>query len=122
MPDNPSMERKVLLLPVGMMARVRAYQAAQGIASEVEAVRRLLDRALAMLETPQIVLTRLRAEYEATKDLRAAARNVLATHCLVDTITFLDGEGVEFRMGKLGGCLRTNGQDILESPTPERIA
>ena len=44
-------ERRVYMLPANLLERLRAYQVSQGIGSEAEAARRLLDTALQMRDT-----------------------------------------------------------------------
>lgn len=118
MTDAPNTERKVFLLPVELMRRLRAWQSDNDVPSEVEAARRLLHRALCMIDKPEDILARLRAEYDKTHDLRTASGNVLATHPLVTSITF--GQGiVGFSMGADATvCLREDGKDVVQRPPP----
>lgn len=92
MTDKPGMERKVYLLSKELMDRINAYRIDQGIASEVETARRLLERALDALDTPTSIMARLKKEHAMTHNLRETAQRVLATHILVTTIEFSEKE------------------------------
>jgi hypothetical protein len=80
-----------------LRGRIRSYQERIGIASEVEAARRLLNTALAFGDTADIILRRLRDRYDATRNLREAAADALATHPAITSIAFPDG-GISFVM------------------------
>jgi hypothetical protein len=97
MADKEGMERKVYLLPAELAERIKAYQTAQGIVSEVEAVRRLLDSALQMRDTAKDILFKLSARFEEEKDFRELAKSVLAGHALVTEI-YLDDNDLTFRI------------------------
>ena len=84
-------ERRVYNLPTDLLERLRAYQASQGIVSEIEAVRRLLHNGLQMRETVQDILATLEAKYADEKDLRVLAGEVLSKHILVEKIAFEKG-------------------------------
>jgi predicted RNA-binding Zn ribbon-like protein len=88
--DKESPTRRVYVLPSDQVEQIRAYQARNGISSEVEAVRRLLDIALQMRDTVPDLLKKLKSKFATEKDLRILARDVLATHALVKTIAFED--------------------------------
>lgn len=93
MSDKPAAEaeRRVYMLPSELVERIRAYQAAFGLPSEVEAVRRLLDGALQHRETLLDVLAKLKLRWTDEKDLRVLAREVLVGHALVKSVAFADG-------------------------------
>ncbi len=104
--DKEGMERKVYVLPAELGGRIRAYQLAQGISSEVEAARRLLDSALQMRDTTEDILKKLKSRFAEEKDLRVLARDILAGHPLVSAVHFAD-DGVWFYLkgeerGKIG--------------------
>ncbi len=86
MADKVGTERKVWVLPAELSDRIKLYQASQGIASEVEAARRLLDTALQMRDGVEDILNKLRERFRIEKDFRVLARDVLATHPLVEEI------------------------------------
>ena len=90
-------ERRVYNLPMDLLERLRAYQASQGIVSEIEAVRRLLHNGLQMRETNKDVLATLDTKYADEKDLRVLAGEVLSKHILVESIKFEKG-AVVFQM------------------------
>jgi hypothetical protein len=83
-------ERKVWLLPVELSDRLKAFQESQGIGSEVEAARRLLDYALQMRDTMPDILQRLADRYRGEQNLRALARDILVGHALVSSVSFED--------------------------------
>lgn len=97
MADKEGMERKVYLLPAELVERLRAYQVSQGIASEVEAARRLLDGALQMRDTVDDLLVKLKARFVQERDLRALNREVLAAHPLITRIE-IDDASISFIM------------------------
>src|ERR1700681_1721560 len=76
MADKEEMERRVYVLPVEQLERLRAYQSRNGISSEVEAVRRLLDAALQMRDTVPDILRKLKSRFANEKDLRVLARDI----------------------------------------------
>ena len=88
--------RKVWLLPTELSERIKAFQASQGIVSEVEAARRLLDSALQMWDTPLDILRRLQASFQVHGNVRSAAADVLARHAQVARIEFPDGNSLTF--------------------------
>jgi hypothetical protein len=90
MTDKDLTERRVHVLPKELLERLRAHQQRKGISSEVEAVRRLLDRALQMEDTVGDILNKLKAKFVGEKDLRVLARDVLATHVLVRRMYYED--------------------------------
>jgi hypothetical protein len=95
MADKEGVERKVWLLPTELSDRLKAFQASQGITSEVEAARRLLDSALQLRDTVPDILRKLIDRYTEEKDVRVLARDVLINHTLVVGVNF-DDEGVCF--------------------------
>lgn len=103
MAEKDGVERKVWLLPTELSERIKAFQASQGIASEVEAARRLLDSALQMRDTVPDILRKMKDRYVDEKDLRVLARDILVGHTLVASVHF-DDDGVWFRFndGALG--------------------
>ena len=90
-------ERRVYMLPANLLERLRAYQVSQGISSEAEAARRLLDTALQMRDTAKDILNTLGARYADEHDLRVLASEILTKHALVKSVFFVDG-GVWFRL------------------------
>jgi hypothetical protein len=83
-------ERRVYVLPIEQIERIRAYQTSNGIASEVEAVRRLIDSALQMRDSVGDILNKLQSKFIEEKDLRVLARDILAGHALVKSVHFED--------------------------------
>jgi hypothetical protein len=103
MADKDGVERKVWLLPAELSERIKAFQASQGISSEVEAARRLLDSALQMRDSVPDILRKLSDRYAEEKDLRVLARDVLVGHALVKSVSFDDSSAwFEFRDDTVG--------------------
>jgi len=134
MAEKDTTERRVYVLPVEQLDRIRAFQAASGIASEVEAVRRLLDSALQMRDTVQDIVRKLKSRYAEERDLRVLARDVLTTHALVENVRFNEGS-VEFSLkGDSRGLIKADGStftghgpmeheddwDVFPPPPPRR--
>lgn len=110
MADKEGMERKVYLLPAELVERIKAYQIDQGITSEVEAARRLLDTALQFRDTIESLLTKLRLRWEEEKDLRVLARDVLTNHISVIEITFGENKLSFMMRDGYRGAIYVNGQ------------
>ena len=115
MAEKDGVERKVWLLPTELSERIKAFQASQGITSEVEAARRLLDSALQLRDTVPDILRKLKDRYAEEKDLRVLARDILVGHTLVTSVHF-DEDGVWFRFNDGGlGRLNKRGQMFISS-------
>jgi hypothetical protein len=95
-------ERKVFVLPIELCERLRRYQADFGIDSEVEAARRLLNAGLQMRDTAETIQARLVECLRVERNIRAAARDVLADHLLVTEMAFRENR-VEFKLQD-GSC------------------
>ena len=93
MSDEP--RRRVYVLDRELHDRIVAYQASRGFASEVEAVRRLIEIGLQSVETGPALAERLRQRLARTRDAKAAAHVILGGHPLVTRIAF-DGDAVVF--------------------------
>jgi len=131
MADKEPTERRVYVLPIEQLHRIRTYQNNSGIGSEVEAVRRLLDAALQMRDTPQDILKTLKSRYADEKDLRVLAKDILAAHALVESVHFAD-DGIWFRLkgdvrGKIGvdgatyighGSAHEDNWEVYPPPSP----
>jgi hypothetical protein len=92
-----STERRVYTLPANLLERLRAFQMTQGISSEAEAARRLLDTALQMRDGVTDILRTLQAKFVEEKDLRVLASEILVKHILVKKLHISD-VGVEFEL------------------------
>ena len=90
-------ERRVYNLPANLLKRLRAFQLSQGISSEAEAARRLLDTALQMRDSVDEILLTLKSRFTDEKDLRVLASDVLAKHALVTKILLSD-DHVDFEL------------------------
>ncbi|WP_029606234.1 hypothetical protein [Kozakia baliensis] len=88
--DKPATERRIHVLPVELLERVRSYQNDNGIASEVEAVRRLLSEALQARDSIDDLMKQVRAQFKKDRDFRTMARDVLSGHILVKRIEIAD--------------------------------
>lgn len=98
--DTPSGSgniRRVYALPVEMVDRITEFQKEKGLASEVEAVRRLLDEALKTRDDLDTIINRLLAKLGQTKIASEAARDVLVGHPLLESMSFPDG-AVSFKL------------------------
>lgn len=93
MSDEP--RRRVYVLDRELHDRIVAYQASRGFASEVEAVRRLIEIGLQSADTAPGLAERLRQMIARGVDQRAAAEAVLWGHPLVRSMRFFD-DGVSF--------------------------
>jgi hypothetical protein len=93
---NP-MQRKVWVLPVELCDRIRAWQEERGISSEVEAARRLLNAALQVNDTVETLYLKIQDSLRVERNIRSAARDVLATHMLVTEIRFAETD-VTFKL------------------------
>ncbi|NGM46409.1 hypothetical protein G5B31_12775 [Rhodobacter sp. SGA-6-6] len=80
--------RRVYALPAEMVERITKFQKDKGLASEVEAARRLIDEALKSRDNMQTIINRLLARLGQTKIAAEAARDVLVGHPLVVSVTF----------------------------------
>ena len=90
-------ERRVYNLPSSLLERLRAYQTSQGIPSETEAARRLLDTALQLRDNVHNLLAMLEQRYGDEKDLRVLAADILIKHALVKSVEVGDSN-VSFTM------------------------
>ena len=93
MSDSPN-ERRVYALPPDLVERIRSFQQSQNISSETEAVRRLLDSALAMRDSIHDVLYKLKARYKDEPDLRVLAKDLLVGHPKVSSVSFEAGAAI----------------------------
>lgn len=116
MADKDSMERKVFLLPVELVARLKVYQTESGIVSEVEAVRRLLDTALQMRDNVETILEKLEAKFEGEKDLRILATDILTRHPLVKGVQFGDTDCSFDLKDGYAGQITWNGELYFREP------
>ncbi|WP_126974661.1 hypothetical protein [Frigidibacter oleivorans] len=80
--------RRVYALPAEMVDRITKFQKEKALTSEVEAVRRLLDESLKSRDNLTTIINRLLAKLGQTRIAAEAARDVLAGHPLVTTISF----------------------------------
>lgn len=88
-PDaNDKTQRRVYVLPTELVERIGAFQSELGLASEVEAARRLLDEALKRRDTFDTITGRLIAQIKKVRSLRDAAKEILVDHPLVTQLSF----------------------------------
>jgi hypothetical protein len=81
-------QRRVYMLPSDLMDRLVRYQRDLGIASEAEAVRRLLDGALKSRDTHDDLIERFQERLKEIRDLADAAKEVLVGHPHVAALRF----------------------------------
>ena len=108
MAEKEATERRVYVLPSELVERIRSFQEATGIPSEVEAVRRLLDAALQRRDTIESIMEKIRERLKSEKDLRIISRDILVTHPLVKSIRLTeDGLYFDLETGQ-GGQITNN--------------
>lgn len=109
-------QRRVYMLPSDLMERLLEYQHELGIASEAEAVRRLLDSALKSRDTADKIIDRFLERLKESRDLSEIAKDVLVGHPHVENIRFgadaIDvkiKDGNEYRIARNGAVsIQTN--------------
>ncbi len=127
-------ERRVYALPATLLARLRAYQESQGLSSEAEAARRLLDMALQLRDGMFDILRSLQVKFAEEKDLRVIASEVLVKHALITKVSF-DSGWLQFQMqdgdngrmspqGKLSWASNVfgDGTDYMDWPAKPKAA
>lgn len=90
LPSGPENIRRVYALPAEMVDRITKFQKDKGLASEVEAVRRLLDEALKSRDDLDTIINRLLSKLGHVRIAAEAARDVLVGHPLVTGMSFGD--------------------------------
>lgn len=101
--------RRVYALPAEMVERITRFQRDKGLPSEVEAVRRLLDEALKSRDDLDTIINRLLARLGQTRIAAEAAKEVLAGHPLVKSISF-EGDSITFLLkNDQGATVSENG-------------
>ncbi|MFG1184331.1 hypothetical protein [Xanthobacter aminoxidans] len=116
MAEKEATERRVYVLPVELVERIRQFQKDNLIASEVEAVRRLLDTALHMRDDVHTILKKMSGRFETEKDIRIISRDILAAHPLVEHIK-ISNNAIEFTL-KDGMRGRFNNSGKLMTAVP----
>lgn len=111
MSDNKEKtQRRVYALPTELVDRILSYQKEMGLASEVEAARRLLDFALQNRDTVERLLVRLGQRFSEEKDLRVLASEILMPHVLVRQVSFNEQGWLTFEMhDKSSGAINQKG-------------
>lgn len=116
MAEKEATERRVYVLPVELVERVRQFQKDNLIASEVEAVRRLLDTALHMRDDVHSILKKMSVRFETEKDIRIISRDILAAHPLVEHIK-ISNNSVEFTLKDgMRGRFNSSGKLMVAAP------
>jgi len=103
--------RRVYVLPSELVDRITAYQNAKGYGSEVEAVRRLLDDALRLRDTPEDIVVRFMENMRKIKDPSEVAKLVLVGHPAVSEIGFGDDEVQFWLRGFPGKSIKITAED-----------
>jgi hypothetical protein len=101
--NNEKTQRRVYVLPTELVERITAFQTRMGLASEVEAARRLLDEALMHREDAEQIIKNFTQKMKETKILSDIAKDVLVGHPKVSQIQF-DGPSVRVSL--------TDGEEI----------
>ena len=86
--SSSNLVRATYVLPADLVERINQYKNDIGIASDDEAVRRLIDDALKHRDDMFMITGRLLDKLHSLKSLREAAGYVLANHPLVKHISF----------------------------------
>lgn len=120
MAEKEATERRVYNLPADLLERLRAFQVAQGISSEAEAARRLLDSALQMKDSISNILNTLEAKFVEEKDLRILASDILMKHALVISVQISDTEVSFYLRNGEGGQITSAGTLHIQAPDDER--
>ena len=124
--DKDKSQRRVYVLPNDLVERIVAFQNEMGIASEVEAARRLLDEALMRRDDWRSITRRFIEKLSETRVLSDIAKDVLIGHPLVTSVHFepyavrfnlSSGETVE--INGLGGVSATDNYDNQIELDPE---
>jgi len=89
--NSSNLVRATYVLPADLVERINEYKNDIGIASDDEAVRRLIDDSLKHRDDLFTITSRLLDKLNSLKSLREAAGYVLANHPLVKTIAFDQG-------------------------------
>ncbi|WP_019998853.1 hypothetical protein [Aureimonas ureilytica] len=106
--DKETTQRKIYLFPVSLVRRISAFQKREEIANESEAVRRLLDEALRVTESPVDLMYQCRMILERTNSLYAPVKEILVGHPNVESIVFNgDDFDVTFREGVTYSLLKS---------------
>jgi hypothetical protein len=105
---NDDTMRRVYVLPVDLVERIAAFQKDRGYNSEVEAVRKLLDDALRMRETPDDVVTRFLERLSVLREPSEVAREIAAGHPAVSDIGFGEDEIQLWFKGRKGLSAKIN--------------
>lgn len=92
------MTRRVYDLPPELHHRVLSYQTENGMASEVEAVRSLLDQALQSGDTVESLYVRLDDKYRTEKDVRRISAEILIPHRKVRSVALNDDGTICFSL------------------------
>ena len=95
--DKEKGQRRVYVLPHDLVERIVEYQNEMGIASEVEAARRLLDEALMRRDDWRSIAKRFKERLTETRVLTDIAKDVLIGHPLVSKVAFKTNS-VEFSL------------------------
>ena len=88
-------QRRVYALPQELVDRIVEFQREKGYASEVEAVRRLLDDALKSRDDLTKIINRFLSRLAALRVVSESAKDVLVGHPLVKSIAFINENSVE---------------------------
>lgn len=95
-PKGPPSQRRVYVLPDELLQRVMDFAMEKGLASESEAVRRLLDEALRKRETYREIIERMVRRMSEVPTIAEAAQDVLAAHPLIRHLRYEEDDGVKF--------------------------
>lgn len=86
--EKETTHRRVYVLPQELVDRIVAFQEEKGYASEVEAVRKLLDEALKSRDDETLIIHRFKQRLQSLRIPSEVAKDVLVGHPLIIDIAF----------------------------------
>lgn len=117
--EKDKSRRRVYVLPTDLYERVLRFQKQQGLTSEVHAVRRLLDDALAQRDLVGDIIARYIKRLADVHTIADAARDVLVTHPLVKEIQMTGVNKIRFITETIEGIywveIPSNGQALVST-------
>lgn len=118
--EKESSQRRVYVLPQELVDRIVAFQRDRGFASEVEAVRKLLDEALLQRDNADLIIQRMEERVRTLRIPSEAAKDVLVGHPLITEIGF-EPESVSFTVRGEGKFLIDSKADVYEWDSRAKI-
>ena len=112
--------RRLYALPTSLVWRIQLFQRDNGLASETEAARRLLEEALPLHDTISDVFYRFDQRLEFHRgDRHEAAKEVLVGHPKITWLKF-EGDTISFEMGGHELKLLADGSELIDGKELDR--